>query len=199
MGGTGGREETYLCIRGINIYQALMHQTPLCARLCSRYWGNMNKADRVSPLTHVHSHWEKHRKNKSWWQVHARIKIGNESLLGGSWVVREILPEVVTFNLRFSDKKKAGSYRAQGSLWWESNRERGSCSGKGTRVHEPGSHGWWRVWTGWWWVWKGKGLGFYHKCKERPEALSLKRTRYVLFSKALFGILQRVDYRGAEE
>ena len=48
--------------------------------------------------------------------MHARIKIGNESLLGGSWVVREILPEVVTFNLRFSDKKKAGSYRAQGSL-----------------------------------------------------------------------------------
>ena len=51
------------------------------------------------------------------------------------------LPEVVTSNLRFSDKKKAGSYGAQGGPLMESNRERGSCLGKGTRVHEPGSHG----------------------------------------------------------
>lgn len=33
-------------------------------------------------------------------------KIGNAS---GSWVVREVLPEAVIFNLQFSDKKKTGS------------------------------------------------------------------------------------------
>lgn len=76
----------------------------------------MNTIDKVSPLTHSHSSWEKHRQEE--WELVTGVCTGkNGEWLRGSWVVGAVLPEVVTSSLRFSDMKKTGSYKSKGEPW----------------------------------------------------------------------------------